>query len=247
MAESAVSDPVLQAATIRRLLNAVLGILVLTIAIHGPDAIAGPLSPVGEPLENTVSTAGQTVQNVGETVSRTANMPGLPPLGSTIQNSNSLPSPDRLGDDIRQPLGTLTAQPPSSAGPAQSSNHAREEFRPRDAFYPYTPDMLPEGTLARIYFQPGETVLDLSARNQVAGFVNAFAKRVGNVEVRGHADRSRGGDATAADIAMQRALAVQQALIDQGMSTGRVRASGMGNIDSTMAAADRVDILFDGY
>ena len=107
--------------------------------------------------------------------------------------------------------------------------------------------MLPEGTLARIYFQPGETVLDLSARNQVAGFVNAFAKRVGNVKVRGHADRSRGGDATAADIAMQRALAVQQALIDQGMSTGRVRASGMGNIDSTMAAADRVDILFDGY
>lgn len=241
MAESAASDPAPQTITVPRRLHAVLGILFLAIIAAGPAAAAGPLSPVGESLEKTTGIAGQTVQS--------ANTPGVPPLGSTIQNSNPLPSTEQLGGDIRQPLGTLTAPAPasSSAGPAQPRDNARDEFRPRDAFYPYTPDTLPEGTLARIYFQPGETGLDLSARNQVAGFVYAFDKRVGNVEIRGYADRSRGGDANAADLAMQRALAVQQALIEQGMSTGRVRASGMGNTDTANAASDRVDILFDGY
>lgn len=225
MAESAASDPAPQTTAVPRRLHAVLGILFLAIIAAGPAAAAGPLSPVGESLEKTTGVAGQTVQNT--------NTPGLPPLGG----------------DIRQPLGTLTAPAPasSSAGPAQPRDNARDEFRPRDAFYPYTPDTLPEGTLARIYFQPGETGLDLGARNQVAGFVYAFDKRVGNVEIKGYADRSRGGDANAADLAMQRALAVQQALIEQGMSTGRVRASGMGNTDTANAASDRVDILFDGY
>ena len=40
---------------------------------------------------------------------------------------------------------------------------------------------------------------------------------------------------------------IQQALLQQGFSTGRVRASGMGNTDMADAAEDRVDILFDGY
>jgi len=43
------------------------------------------------------------------------------------------------------------------------------------------------------------------------------------------------------------ALAVQQALLEHGMSTGRIRASGMGNVDGKNAASDRVDVLFDGY
>lgn len=247
MAESTASDPAPQTAVTRRRLHAVLGVLFLAVMATGPGTAAGPLSPVGETLEKTTGMAGQTIQNTRDAANPAAGTPGLPPLGSAVQNAGSLPSTEQLGGNIRQPLGTMTTPASSSAGPAQAPNSARDEFRPRDAFYPYTPDILPEGTLARIYFQPGETTLDLSARNQVAGFVNAFAKRSGNVEIRGYADRSRGGDATATDLAMQRALAVQQALVEQGMSTGRVRASGMGNTDTANAAADRVDILFDGY
>ncbi|MEX0839516.1 MAG: OmpA family protein [Parvibaculum sp.] len=185
-------------------------------------------------------------------MNRTTDTLGLPPVGNTIQNDQPLSTVNRLGRDLTQPVGTLTGPvtspaQTSSSEPAPSRDAPPDEYRPNDVFYPYTPDAFPRGTLTRIYFQPGETTLDLGARNQVAGFVNAFAKRIGNVELRGYADRAGGNDAQASDIAMQRALAVQQALLEQGMSTGRVRASGMGNTDTTDAASDRVDILFDGY
>lgn len=192
------------------------------------------------------------MSGAGKTVNRTTDTLGLPPVGNTIQNDQPLSTVNRLGRDLTQPVGTLTGPvtspaQTSSSEPAPSRDAPPDEYRPNDVFYPYTPDAFPRGTLTRIYFQPGETTLDLGARNQVAGFVNAFAKRIGNVELRGYADRAGGNDAQASDIAMQRALAVQQALLEQGMSTGRVRASGMGNTDTTDAASDRVDILFDGY
>ena len=53
--------------------------------------------------------------------------------------------------------------------------------------------------------------------------------------------------ARASDLARRRAKAVQQALLEHGIGSGRVRASGMGNVTGDDAAEDRVDILFDGY
>lgn len=225
------------------------GVALCALVAFAPAATADPLSPVRDTLERTTDTVGRTVSGAGNTVNRTTDTLGLPPIGDTVQDDRPLSSVNQLGRDITQPLGTLTAPAPATtaSGPAPSQNRAPDEYRPHDAFYPYTPDLLPKGTLARVYFQPGETTLDLTAKNQLAGFVNAFSKRIGNVELRGYADRGGGRDAAASDIAMQRALAVQQALLEHGMSTGRMRASGMGNVDSQNAAADRVDILFDGY
>lgn len=208
-------------------------------AAFAPVAGADPLSPVNDTLEQVTDTVGNTVSGAAGTVGRTTGT-----LGSTIQDDRPLAP---IGRDITQPVGTLNAPAPSSSGPTYSRSPEPEEYRSYDAFQPYTPDTLPRGTLARIYFQPGETALDLGAQNQIAGFANSFGNRVGNVEIRGYADRGRGKDAGASDLAMQRALAVQQALLQQGFSTGRVRASGMGNTDMADAAEDRVDILFDGY
>lgn len=182
------------------------------------SAAADPLSPVSGTIEKVTDNAAQAV-------------PGL----SNIANGSA---------------GTLGLPPPQqgpATQPAPSRRATPYEYRPYDAYQSGFPDTLPGGTLARIYFQPGETALDGRARNEVAGFANAFADRVGNVEIRGYADRSGGNDAGASDIAMQRALAVQQALLAQGIDAARVRASGMGNTDVADAAQDRVDILFDGY
>ncbi|MEQ8267455.1 MAG: OmpA family protein [Parvibaculum sp.] len=181
------------------------------------SAAADPLSPVSGTIEKVTDNTAQTVPGLSNIANGSAGTLGLPPL-----------------------------QGPA-AQPAPSRQATPDEYRPYDAYQSGFPDTLPGGTLARIYFQPGETALDGRARNEVAGFANAFADRVGNVEIRGYADRSGGNDAGASDIAMQRALAVQQALLAQGIDTARVRASGMGNTDVADAAQDRVDILFDGY
>lgn len=210
---------------------------------------ADPL--LNDTLEKVTNTAGQAVFGTADTVNRTTGTLGLPPGGNPIQADQPLSSVNTIGQDITRPVGVLTApapsSPASSAEPAPATRSNPETYPPYDAFQPYTPDILPRGTLARIYFQPGDATLDLSAQNQVAGFANSFGNHVGNVEIRGYADRAGGDDAQASDIAMQRALAVQEALRRQGIEAGRVRASGMGNTDVADAAEDRVDILFDGY
>lgn len=191
--------------------------LILAVSIPG-SAEADPLSPVSGTIEKATDNAARTVPGLGNIANGSAGTLGLPP-----------------------------PQPGPAVQPAPSRQATSDEYRPYDAYQPGISGVLPRGTLARIYFQPGETTLGGQARNEVAGFANAFADRVGNVEIRGYADRSGGNDAGASDIAMQRALAVQQALLAQGVSIARVRASGMGNTDVADAAQDRVDILFDGY
>lgn len=230
-----------------RLPGALGAALLLALVMFAPVADADPLSPVHDTLARTTDTVGRTVSGAGETVNRTTDPLGLPPVGNTVQDDRPLSSVNQIGRDITQPVGTLATPAPASATAEPSRQGPPDEHRPHDAFHPYTPDLLPKGTLARVYFQPGETTLDLTAKNQLAGFVNAFSQRVGNIELRGYADRGGGRDAQASDIAMQRALAVQQALLEHGMNTGRIRASGMGNVDGKNTASDRVDILFDGY
>ncbi len=212
-------------------------------ASHTVDA--DPL--LNDTLEKVTNTAGQAVSGTVDTVNRTTGTLGLPPGENTIQADQPLSSVNTIGQDIKRPVGILTPAPASSTEPAPATRSTPQAYRHYDAFQPYTPVILLRGTLARIYFQPGDATLDLSAQNQVAGFANSFGNRVGNVEIRGYADRAGGDDAQASDIAMQRALAVQEALRRQGIEAGRVRASGMGNADVADAAEDRVDILFDGY
>ena len=230
-----------------RLPGALGGVVFLALVVHAPATSADPLSPIHDTLERTTDTVGRTVSGAGNTLNRTTDTLSLPPVGNTVQDDRPLSSANQLGRDITQPVGTLATPGPASSTSKPSRQDPPDDYRPHDAFHPYTPDLLPKGTLARVYFQPGETTLDLTAKNQLAGFVNAFSDRIGNIELRGYADRGGGRDAQASEIAMQRALTVQQALLEHGMNTGRIRASGMGNVDGKNAASDRVDILFDGY
>ncbi|PKQ06046.1 MAG: hypothetical protein CVT73_10680 [Alphaproteobacteria bacterium HGW-Alphaproteobacteria-12] len=205
------------------------------VALTAPAASADPLSPVEDTLNKVTGTAGRTVSGTVDEVNRTATTAARPATG--------------LGRDLTQPVGILSAPQPASSGarPAPPPATTRYDERPYGTYEPYAFNAAPGRTLTRIYFRPGETTLDGSAMNEIAGFANNFAPRVGNVEIRGYADRGRGNDAGASDLAMQRALAVRQALLAQGISAGRVRASGMGNVDTASAAEDRVDIVFDGY
>lgn len=211
----------------------------LGLATSAPPAAADPL--LNDTLEKVTNTTGQAVSGTVR----------MPPGEDAMQADRPLSSVGGIGQDITRPVGVLTAPAPSSPAsstePAPAPRTNPDPYRSYDAFRPYTPGILPRGTLARIYFQPGESTLDPSAQNQVAGFANSFGNRVGNVEIRGYADRASGDDARASDLAMRRALAVKEALHRQGVETGRVRASGMGNTDVADAAEDRVDILFDGY
>lgn len=214
-------------------------LLAVALAVLAAPALsADPRSPIEDVLDNVTGTAGRTVSGTVDEINRSATTPARPATG--------------LGRDLTQPVGILTApQPaPSSARPASPPPTSGRDERPQDAYDGFEPNALnisPGRTLARIYFRPGEATLNGSAMNEIAGFAQGYANRVGNVEIRGYADRSRGDDAMASDIAIQRALAVRQALLEQGISAGRVRASGMGNTDISNAAEDRVDIVFDGY
>lgn len=222
-----------------------------------PAANADPLSPVTGTVKKVTDTTGRTVSGAGRTVNETLSTAGET-VSKTTENIG-LPGPepeetpvDSLGRAIIKPVGTLVTPVTGSAAPSSGQQAPREEnqqdiTQPHDVYQSSIPDVLPRGTLARIYFKPGETRLDGSARNHISGFVQNFRQRVGNVDIKGYADRSRGDDANAKDIAMQRALAVQEALLAQGIEAGRIRASTMGNTDKGDALEDRVDIRFDGY
>jgi outer membrane protein OmpA-like peptidoglycan-associated protein len=219
------------------------------------SAHADPLSPVTGTVEAVTETVGKTVSGAGRTVEKTVSTTGQT-VGGTMEKLE-LPSQEReatpvdtLGRAILGPAGSVLANepdaPPSAGQPRQEANR-QDVTQPHDVFQSSIPDVLPRGTLARIYFKPGETRLDGAARNRILGFAENFRQRVGNVDIKGYASRARGDDAVARDIAMQRALAVQEALLAQGLGSGRIRASAMGNTDRGGAVEDRVDIRFDGY
>lgn len=121
-------------------------------ASHAVDA--DPL--LNDTLEKVTNTAGQAVSGTTDTVNRTTGTLGLPPGGNTIETDQPLSSVNTLGQDITRPVGVLTApapsSPASSAEPAPATRSNPEAYPPYDAFQPYTPDILPRGTLARIYF-----------------------------------------------------------------------------------------------
>ena len=221
-----------------------------------PAPQADPLSPVGDTLENVTGTVGKTVSGAGETVRKTTGSVGNTVSGTTrsVTESPVFSGPGSLGRAVTQPVGVLSGpaqQQPSGTRQPFPSDPARSqatgEYRPYDVYRNDVPDTLGRGTLARIYFEPGETTLTGGAENRIAGFAQTFAQRIGDVEIRGFADRSSGDDAKASDLALRRAHVVQQALLEHGIGSGRVRASGMGNAGGGDAAEDRVDILFDGY
>lgn len=220
-------------------------------------AHADPLSTVTGTVKTVTDTADKTVSGASRTVNKTVSTTGK--TVATTTDSIGLPSPgpvgtpvDSLGRAITEPVGTLTTPgvdpaASSSGEPAPRNANPRDVTQPYDVYQSSIPDVLPRGTLARIYFEPGETRLDVAAQNRISGFAQNFRQRVGNVDIKGYADRGRGKDARASDIAMQRALTVQDALLAQGIEPGRIRASAMGNTDEGDALEDRVDIRFDGY
>lgn len=231
-------------------------IVVAALVFAFPSAQADPLSPIGNTLENVTGTVGRTVSGAGETVGKTADTVGNKVTGTARAATEHpvISGPGSLGRAVTQPVGVLggPAQPQSSATPqpvppGNARTETPAEYRPYDVYRSDLPDTLGRGTLARIYFEPGEAALSGSAENRIAGFAQSFAQRAGNVEIRGFADRSSGDDARASDLALRRAYAVQQALLAHGIGSGRLRASGMGNVDGGDGANDRVDILFDGY
>lgn len=227
----------------------------LSFASFRPLA-ADPLSPVTGTVKTVTDTVEKTVTGAGRTVEKTVSTTRK--TVTTTTEEIGLPSPgtdgtpvDSLGRAIVEPVGTLVtggrATPSSPAETRSGDGVPQDVTQPHDVYLSSVPDVLPRGTLARIYFEPGEATLDGAAKNRILGFAQSFRQRIGNVDIKGYADRSRGDDAKARDIAMQRALAVQEALLAQGIGAGRLRASAMGNTDEGDALEDRVDIRFDGY
>ena len=236
--------------------NALCAFALAVLLVAGRGAQADPLPSVGDTVETVTGTVDRTVSGAGETVGRTTGAIGKTVSGTarSVTDSPVVSAPGNLGRDLTQPVGILGSpvqqQSTNAQGTAPSgtvSPEAPNEYRPYDVYRNDLPDTLGRGTLARIYFEPGETTLTGGAENRIAGFAQTFAQRAGNVEIRGFADRSSGDDASANDLALRRAHVVQQALLDHGIGSGRVRASGMGNVGAGDAAEDRVDILFDGY
>ena len=222
------------------------------LAMPAPHSTADTLSPVTDTVKTVTETAGKTLSGASRTVEKAVSTAGDTATTTTTTTTQSLGLPDAgsqgtatdsLGRAIAAPA-PATASSPRSSG---SANDDRDITQPYDAYQTSIPDVLPRGTLARIYFEPGETALDTAAKNRIVGFVQNFRQRIGNVDIKGYADRASGDDARAGDIAMARALAVQDALLAQGIAAGRLRASAMGNVDEGDALEDRVDIRFDGY
>jgi outer membrane protein OmpA-like peptidoglycan-associated protein len=213
---------------------------------------ADPLSPVTDTVKTVTGATGQTLSGAGRAAGNAISAADRTVATTTTATPQSLGLPDArpegiatdsLGGTILPPAPAATSSPrsPDNAG------HDRDITQPPDAYLTSIPDVLPRGTLARIYFEPGETSLDTAAENRIAGFVQNFRQRIGNVDIKGYADRASGDDARASDIALARALAVQEALLAQGVAAGRLRASTMGNVEEGGALEDRVDIRFDGY
>jgi len=220
------------------------------LALPAPHSTADTLSPVTDTVKTVTDTAGKTLSSASRTVEKAVSTAGDTAATTTTTTTQSLGLPDAgsqgtatdsLGRAITAPA---TASSPRSSG---SANDDLDVTQPYDAYQTSIPDVLPRGTLARIYFEPGETTLDTAATNRIVGFVQNFRERIGNIDIKGYADRANGDDARAGDIAMARALAVQDALLAQGIAAGRLRASAMGNVDEGDALEDRVDIRFDGY
>lgn len=222
------------------------------LVLPAPLSNADTLSPVTGAVKTVTETAGKTLSGTGRTVEKAVSTAGDTVTATTTTTTQRLGLPDAgpegsVTDSLGRANGTpapATASAPRSSGGAGSD---RDVTQPYDAFQTPIPDVLPRGTLARIYFEPGEATLDTAAENRIAGFVQNFRQRIGNVDIKGYADRASGDDARAGDIALARALAVQDALLAQGIAAGRLRASAMGNVDEGDALEDRVDIRFDGY
>ena len=220
------------------------------LVLPAPHSTADTLSPVTDTVKTVTATAGKTLSGTSRTVEKAVSTAGDTVATTTTTTTQSLGLPDAGSQGTAtDSLGRAITAPATASSPRSSggTNDDRDVTQPYDAYQTSIPDVLPRGTLARIYFEPGETTLDTAAKNRIVGFVQNFRQRIGNVDIKGYADRARGDDARAGDTAMARALAVQDALLAQGIAAGRLRASAMGNVDEGDALEDRVDIRFDGY
>lgn len=222
------------------------------LALPAPLSKADTLSPVTDTVKAVTDTAGKTLSGASRTVEKAVSAADDTIAATTTTTTRSLGLPDtgpagNATDSLGRAMSAPAPATASAPHPSGSASTDRDVTQPYDAYQTSIPDVLPRGTLARIYFEPGEATLDTAAKNRIVGFVQNFRQRIGNVDIKGYADRANGDDARAGDIAMARALAVQDALLAQGIAAGRLRASAMGNVDEGNALEDRVDIRFDGY
>ncbi|MDO9126709.1 OmpA family protein [Parvibaculum sp.] len=104
----------------------------------------------------------------------------------------------------------------------------------------------PEQALLRVVFEPEESALDQTARENLNAFATDFAKRSGRLEIKAYAGPPHDTSSNARRLALRRALSVRRELVGGGIVVERIYVRALGGT-SDSGPQDRVDIkLFGG-
>lgn len=104
----------------------------------------------------------------------------------------------------------------------------------------------PEQALLRMIFEPNETALSATAREELTAFSKGFLQRSGRLELKAYAGPPHDTSSTARRLSLRRALSVRRELVNNGIVIERIHVRALGGT-SDNGPPDRVDIrLFGG-
>ena len=204
----------------------------LSVPAWAAPAWAGPLDTVQGVLDNTLKP-----QRDDGTGSGTA--PAI--HQSTIDQL--------LG---RHPAPATTASTASPSSPSSAPrNTSAAPCDPADPTDPCrTPDtsldaVLSGHLLQRVYFLRNSATLDESGKADLANFARLYSRRIGNLVLLGSTQKTPGGLREMNQLGLERALAVEAVLQQNGIVPSRLRVSETPASDGV--SGDYVDIRLDGY
>ncbi len=178
--------------------------------------------------------------------------------GAKGRNANTVPTVrESTIDQVlgRHPMpssasSTGPSAPPASSPPPPTSAQPRPCDRADYTSPCRTPDtsleaVLPGRLLQRVYFMRNSATLDESGKQDLANLARLYSRRIGDLVLVGATEKTPGDMNETDQLGLERALAVQTVLRQNGIAPSRLRVTEAAASDGR--TGDYVEIRLDGY
>ena len=207
----------------------------LAAIVFSAPAFAGPLDTVQGTLGNTLGTQQKDGQDADSGTAASATI-GTNTIDGMLNRQPAPATPASRPAEPASPSYTQEAAPPCDPadypGPCQTPNASLNAA-------------LSGRLLQRVYFLRNSSTLDESSKADLVDFARLYSRRIGDLVVVGSEEKTPGSMTVTNQLGLERALAVETVLKQNGIVAGRLRVTETPASDGI--AGDYVDIRLDGY
>lgn len=219
----------------------------IPIALAGAFALA-PAAPLwATPLDTVTGVLGDTLAGASDGGQGTAGQDATAvptvresPIDRVLGRHTAPSSPSRTG----------SSAPPASTTPPRASAQPHPCDRADYTAPCRTPDtaleaVLPGRLLQRVYFMRNSASLDESGKQDLANLAHLYSRRIGDLVLVGTTQKTPGGMNETDQLGLERALAVETVLQQNGIAPSRLRVTEAAATEGR--TGDYVEIRLDGY